>query len=95
MPCVDASQATIYTWVQSWSANFQLSVAGGCDTMATVFYGEGDIWNGFVLDDFVGSIPSSGHLGAFLDVPTVPLDLTQTMPDGSVVHITGDFVVIF
>lgn len=94
-PCVEPSAATIYTWVQSWSANFQLSIEGGCDTMSTVFYGTGDIWSGFDLDAFIGSIPSSGTVGAFFDSDTVPLDLTQTLPDGRVVHIEGDFVIVF
>lgn len=95
LPCADVSQATIYTWVQSWSANFQLSVVGGCDTLATVFYGTGNIWEGFDLSDFVVGMDTGGTLGAFFDKPTVPLDLTQTMPDGSVVRVTGDFVIIF
>lgn len=94
-PCVEPSAATIYTWVQSWSANFQLSLEGGCDTMATVFYGTGDIWSGFDLDAFVGTIASEGRVGSFFDGDTVPLDLTQTLPDGRVVHIVGDFTIVF
>lgn len=96
VPCVEQATGTIYAWVEWDQANFQLSLTGGCMTTATIFHGQGNTWEGWILSDYAPTHPTSGTLDGFeAEWEDIDLDMTQTLPTGETIRVVGKMVVVF